>query len=150
MTETEMLERVQGLENRLAAMVERWNAFIDPAQGGVNRPRIASLEQRPAAIETWFKPENGKPGTTLIVAGFREAAEAMKVINQRIVDNEAKAEAAAEGALRYRGTYAGGATQYKQGDVVTHGGALHYCFDDAPGKPGTGAGWQLMFKTEGT
>src|SRR5207248_9855794 len=69
-------------------------------------------------------------------------------IKKRIAGVEVKAE----GALRYRGVYAGAAeaSKYRQGDCVTHGGCLFYAYEDAPaGKPGDGAntGWVLMAKS---
>lgn len=101
------------------------------------------------AESTAFYAKHGnEPVTHTVLATFADdVAALLRKLRGRIAELEAQQ---AKG-MRYRGTWAGSAEAYSRGDVCTRSGTLWHC--NATGTtdtPGSGSGWQLMHKTEGT
>jgi hypothetical protein len=74
----------------------------------------------------------------------RELDDIMEALGKMTGEFVAKA---VKDRMAWRGVWRSG-VQYSEHDVVQHGGAMHICkAPTSDAKPGSGPGWQLMFKT---
>src|SRR5438477_7797034 len=142
MEDLENLEnRVADLERRLGATIARWNEFIDPATGGVTRPRVAELERRIGEmVSTWNEHVEARA-----VAEKARAEEFLKVVD-KIVARFRTIEERLEGAMSYRGVHQR-ALKYAKGSAVTCDGSLFVALRETQNeRPGSSDAWQLAVK----
>ena len=142
MTDTDSQARVAELEQKLGAMVARWNDFVG-GPGAVTRPRIAGIERRLGEmVATWNESvDNRKEVAKLRHEALKKLAEAVR---DRFEAVESRMDAVEERGLRFCGVYQR-AAKYGRGDVVVADGSLWCSLAESDGvKPGTDeTKWQL-------